>query len=140
MKHILILMLMLCSFMIKAQTFVLTSTTGGAVDSVTNAGTTYLTSGAVTGTKAIVSVQVTAAEISGTTAGTLSLLGSLDGTNFKAATLAEVSTAVNTYTATDVTSQTFIWRITGNPYKYYRVSWTGTGTMLDTFSAVMIAR
>lgn len=69
-----------------------------------------------------------AAETSGTTAGTVSLYGSVDGTNYRAI-------SSTTFTATDVATQGFIWTLTGSPVPYYRVTWTGSGTMVDTFTA-----
>lgn len=108
-------------------------------DTVVNAGTSYLTSPLIK-SDGNVSVQVVCTKISGTVAGTISLLGSIDGTNYKALTVEEASTAVNTYTATDVASQNFIWRIKGNPVQYYRVSWTGTGTMSASFSSKILSR
>lgn len=110
-----------------------------ASDTVVNAATGYLQS-QMKGSQESVAVQVVATKISGTVAGTLSLLVSLDGVNFKAAQLSEVATAVNTYTATDVASQTFIWRITGNPYLWYRISWAGTGTMSASFTGKILGR
>lgn len=102
-----------------------------ATDTVTNTGTAVLASGRIAG-QGKVSIQVNCTEISGTTGGTITLLGSLDGTNFKAVPTAETQTSVTTATAADVTTQTFIWRLNDNPFLYYRVSWAGTGTMSAT--------
>lgn len=103
---------------------------------VTNTGTGVLMGICpATGPGSNTAVQIIANKTSGTVAGTITLMGSLDGVNWKAATITEASTALNTYTATDVASQTFIWRLTGAPYLYYEVSWTGTGTMVATFTA-----
>lgn len=110
-----------------------------ASDTVTNTATNYLTSRANNGSAYTTTVQVNATKISGTVAGTISLLGSVDGVNFKAATIVEAATALTTYTATDVASQTFIWRINGSPYTYYRVSWTGTGTMSASFNGKVMS-
>ena len=109
-------------------------------DTAVNTTVTYLTAASTGGYKNHVTVQVNITKISGTVAGTLSLLGSIDGTNFKAILLPQVSTALNTYTATDVASQTFIWLVTGNPYTHYRVSWTPTGTMSASFNAKLLSR
>lgn len=106
-------------------------------DTVTNTGTSYLTL-ANKGAAETVTIQLVATKISGTVAGTVTLLGSLDGTNYKALTQQEVTTAIPTYTATDVASQTNIWVIKNNPYLYYRVSWTGTGTMSARFNALLM--
>lgn len=110
-------------------------------DSVVNAGTAYLstTSQLKSGVTSL-AIQWVGTKISGTIAGTVSLLGSVDGVNFKAATVAEASTAIPTFTATDVASQTFIWRLAASPYTYYRVSWTGASTMLATQTATIITK
>src|SRR3954470_13053093 len=111
---------------------------GSNTATVTNTGTGVLMIKAPSkGPGTSTAVQIVATETSGTTAGTITLLGSNDGVNWKAATIAEASTALTTYTATDLASQTFIWRLTGAPYLYYQVSWTGSGTMVDTFTATI---
>jgi hypothetical protein len=79
-------------------------------------------------------IQVNVTKISGTVGGTISLQGSLDGTNWKALNTAETQTALATVTATDATN-VYHWRLNGSPFLYYRVSWTGTGTMSASFSA-----
>jgi len=81
-------------------------------------------------------IQVNVTKISGTVGGTISLQGSLDGTNWKALNTAETQTALATITATDATNS-YHWRLTGSPFLYYRVSWTGTGTMAASFSALL---
>lgn len=106
-------------------------------DTVTNTGV-----GVVSTTTALSStqdydgttVQVVVTKISGTVGGTISLQGSLDGTNWKALNTAETQTALATITATDA-SNVYHWRLSGSPFLYYRVSWTGTGTMAATVAA-----
>lgn len=109
-------------------------------DTVTNTATAYLTSPRNLGPKQTTVIQVVCTKISGTVAGTISLLGTVDETNYKAVLLPQVSTALNTYTATDVASQTFIFHVTNNPYLRYRVSWTGSGTMAASFTAKILSR
>lgn len=106
-------------------------------DTVTNAATNYITTrtastNAGPGIQTTVVVNIT--KISGTVGGTITLQGSLDGTTYTALTTQETATALATLTAADATA-TRTWRIIGNPYRYYRVSWTGTGTMSASFSA-----
>lgn len=112
-------------------------------DTVTNGATNYLTSPInptrnPNKTQETV-IQVVCTEISGTTGGTITIQGSLDGTNFKAIPTEETQTGITTATAADVASQVFVWRIKGNPFLYYRVSWTGTGTMAASFTAKMLS-
>lgn len=102
-------------------------------DTVTNTGTAYLTSGRIAG-PGMVTIQVNVTKISGTVGGTISLLGSLDGTNFKALNTQETQTALATITAADA-SGAYHWRLSASPFLYYRVSWTGTGTMAASFTS-----
>jgi len=104
-------------------------------DTVTNTGTAYLTSALVSPAPAVTStIWVAVTKISGTVGGTITLQGSLDGTNFKAAYALNTATALAAFTATDA-SNTYHWVISGSPYRYYRVSWTGTGTMSASFTS-----
>ncbi len=138
-KLIFILLLAFVAQVATAQVSLL-STFGLTSDTTVNTGVTILTSPRNLGPKQTTVVQVTATKISGTVAGTISLLGSVDGTDFKAILLPQVATALNTYTATDVASQTFDFYVVNNPYLYYRVSWTGAGTMSASFTAKILSR
>lgn len=107
-------------------------------DTVTNTATITLTSTRVpVGNNVTVYVAVT--KISGTVGGTLTLMGSFDGTTFKALNTMDTQTALATITATDATN-TYHWRLNGNPMPFYRVSWTGTGTMSASFTSRLQAR
>lgn len=108
-------------------------------DTVTNTGTNYITNKAiVSGPGQTVSIQWTAVKLSGTVAGTVTLQASLDGLNFFALTGNSTveNTTISTFTPTDVATQTKSWVIKNNPFPWYRVSWTGAGTMAATQSAV----
>jgi hypothetical protein len=108
-------------------------------DTVTNTATQFLTSPRLAGAKETTTIQVNVTKISGTVGGTISLQGSLDGTNFKALNTAETQTALATITATDATN-VYHWRLNGNPFLYYRVSWTGAATMSASFSSKVMQR
>jgi hypothetical protein len=113
-----------------AQVINLKSANNLSVDTVTNTGTKYMTSGAIAGRLSAMTVQVDLTELSGTTAGTITLQYSLDGVTYF--TLA----ADSTYTATDVASQTFGWFVKSPAlFKYVRVKYTGSGTMSDKIFA-----
>lgn len=90
------------------------------LDTVTNAGTSYhdIT---VSGSYNSGVIQYVGTEISGTTAGTAILYGSVDGTNYVS--------LLDTLAQTDVTTNTKIWTQTRPIYPYYRVLITGSGTM-----------
>lgn len=108
-------------------------------DTVTDAGTASVTSSRIAGGGAgvTVTIQVNVTKISGTVAGTISLMGSLDGSNYKALNTAETQTALATITAGNA-SAVYHWRLNGNPFLYYRVSWTGAGTMAASFTAKIV--
>lgn len=109
-------------------------------DTVVNTATITLTSPRVgSGGTVAATVYVSVTKISGTVGGTLTLQGSVDGTTFKAINTPETQTALATITATDATN-TYHWRLNSNPFPYYRVSWTGTGTMSASFIAQVITR
>lgn len=112
-------------------------------DTVVNAATAYLTSPAMPNKAPNktqeTTIQVVITKISGTVGGTVTIQGSLDGTNFKAIPTEETQTSVTTATALDAT-QVFVWRIKGNPFVYYRVSYTGvTGPMSASFAAKILS-
>jgi hypothetical protein len=103
-------------------------------DTTTNAGTGSVKCNVISGTGTTTTIVVTVTKISGTVGGTLTLLGSLDGTNYKALTTPNTATALATYTATDATNR-YVWILSGNPFRYYKVEHVGTGTMSATLDA-----
>jgi len=108
------------------------------VDSVVNTGTSTLTTDLsrpiLKGLRA--TAQITITKISGTIAGSIVLQGSVDGIAWKTVQTYETQTALATLTATDVASQTFHYRL-AHAFPYYRWSWTGTGTMLASFTGTV---
>lgn len=139
-KSLLILALVAVGLGVQAQTSVeqsLKSVYNLTLDTVTNTGVVYLTSTRITGAAQTTTIQVNVTKIGGTVGGTISLQGSLDGTNFKALNTAETQTALATITATDA-SNVYHWRLNNSPFLYYRVSWTGTGTMSASFTAKLM--
>jgi hypothetical protein len=131
-----ILLFALCSFGAIAQSSLYQVLgTNLALDTVVNAATVTLTSKVLSQKPyANVLVWVNVTKISGTVGGTLTLQGSIDGTNFKALNTVDTQTALATITATDATN-TYHWRLGSSAFTYYRVSWTGAGTMSASFSA-----
>lgn len=108
-------------------------------DTVTNTATNFVTSPKSYGTNNLITVQVNVTKISGTVGGVISLQGSVDGVTFKAITLENAQTVLPTITATDATN-VYHFRLSSNPFLFYRVSWTGTGTMAASFGAQMLLR
>lgn len=139
-KLAMIALLMVAGFGAQAQTSVLQdlkSVYSLSSDTVANTATIYLSTASRVNGPGVVTVQVNVTKISGTVGGTISLLGSLDGTNYKALNTEETQTALATITATDATN-VYHWRLSKSPFLYYRVSWTGTGTMSASFTAKLM--
>ncbi len=95
-------------------------------DTTTNTGTSYLTVG-VSGWYNTVTIQSVVTKISGTVAGTVTLQGSVDGTNY--VTVNSSYADVTSYSPTNVATSSNLFVVTGSPYRYYRLSYTGAGTM-----------
>jgi len=95
-------------------------------DTTTNSANSYVTLG-VTNWYNTVTIQSVITKISGTVGGTCTLQGSIDGTNF--VTVSSAYADVTSYTPTDQTTNSKLFIVTGSPYRYYRLSYTGTGTM-----------
>lgn len=108
--------------------------TGAATDTVTNSGTAYV-SKAFKGGARVFGIQVAVTKVSGTVAGDIVLSGSLDGTNYhNLDTLAATNTTGTKYYAPFI--------ISGNaaPYTNYKVTHTGTGTMVSILSAILLGK
>lgn len=95
-------------------------------DTTTNTATSYVTL-PVQNWYNTVTIQSVVTEISGVTAGTVTLQGSIDGTNF--VTVNSSYADVTSYSPTDVATSSKLFVVTGSPYRYYRLSYTGAGTM-----------
>jgi hypothetical protein len=74
-----------------------------------------------------VTIQSVVTKISGTVAGTVTLQGSIDGTNY--VTVNSSYADVTSYSPTNVATSSKLFVVTGSPYRYYRLSYTGAGTM-----------
>ena len=131
---------------------------GNTIDTVDNTDniTKYIK---VTSAWQAMSIQVVITKISGTVGGTVTLVGSNDGTNF--VDISQPSVAItalrpaytDTLTPTNQTTNTKVWVIptqgTANvstnipvyaPYLYYGVKYVGTGTMSAKFRAYLVPR
>lgn len=121
-------------------------TTNIASDTVTNTAVNFLSSQLSTGGATSTSIVVNVTKISGTVAGTLTLYGcntacgktTATATNWTTVKQPDLQTAVPTITALDATGP-YSWVLSGSPYSYYRVSWTGAGTMAASFTAALMA-
>ena len=116
------------------------STYNSTSDTVTNTATNYVAT-TVTNAYTTITIQPIVTKISGTAAGTVTVQGSLDNVNFVSIPTAYLLGASNTLTVTNVTTSTALFVITkGAPYKYYRLSYTGSGTMSCSLKGLLSAR
>lgn len=106
----------------------LTSNYGNTIDTVTNTATNYVTK-QVTGSYTKVVIQPVVTKISGTVAGTVTLQGSIDGTNYVTVNTSYLLGGSATMSCANQTTNTKLFVVTGSPYQYYRLSYTGSGTM-----------
>lgn len=127
MKKLLIILLIGLSFGFSANAQVGTLTWdayGNTLDTLDNTETRYTTvaiSRPAYGFNFVLKVL----KISGTVAGTIAYQGSNDGT---------VYANISTTSATDASANYTYSVATFPPYKYYRISWTGSGTMSASVS------
>lgn len=105
-------------------------------DTATNTGTTYLQI-TLSNYYEKVSFQPVVTKVSGTAAGTVTLQGSVDGTNY--VTVNTSYSSAQTMSVTNVTTSTALLTVTSSPYRYYRLSYTGSGTMVCTLRGYVSA-
>lgn len=132
MKKVLFLMVLISAMFTiesKAQNVTLIALAAG--DTVVNAGTASKVINATAGYQGIV-IQAKATEISGTSAGTIKIQGSLDGSNYS-----DIGSA---YTVTDVASQSTMFYVTGPLPRYIKVLQTGSGTMSSVLTVRYVFR
>lgn len=102
------------------------SPTGVTSDTIATDTTKYLYTALINGVKKILNIVVTATELSGTTSGTLSVEGSVDGTSWYDVYNSADSTF--SYTMLDQAgAQVYRWKIENASDKYYRVKAAGDG-------------
>lgn len=131
-------MILMVSFAASAQTegtlrSLVSTTNGTALDTVnnTNSRSQLLR---VPGSYSAVTVLTTVTEISGTTAGSVKLWGSLDGTNY-----ALVDTA--SFSPVDqAAAQSHAWQVKPSTFTYYKVTYTGAGTMSAKLATKILRR
>ena len=127
-----------------AQTQVVKLQTAAKVDSaiVTNAGTGFITYNLQAKQGRTLVAQFI--KTSGVLAGTATLQGSNDGVTFYALTDATSTPTITTYTVTDAgtyaSPQIKTWYLNDHDSKYYRVTWTGSGTMVGYVKATLLTR
>jgi hypothetical protein len=108
-------------------TVMTSSTYGASSDTVTSTAAKYLVSGILPATQYL-RVAAVFTEISGTTAGTASLEGSIDGTIWFTLTRDNSDSAVASFSLTDVASQTVSWSLSDPTIRYVRLKTVGIST------------
>lgn len=104
-------------------------------DTATNTGTTYVQA-QVKNWYESVSIQAVVTKLSGTAAGTVTVQGSNDGTNYVTVNSSYITSS--TLSVSNVTTNTKVFILTGSPYNYYRLSYTGSGTMACTLKGYIL--
>ncbi|MEB3151458.1 MAG: hypothetical protein VKL60_20880 [Sphaerospermopsis sp.] len=137
MKNLLSIVFLFCLSLGAMAQSVVTMTVAGSP--VTNGGTATATA-TINNSYETATIQAVFAKTSGTLGGTATLQASLDGTNYATVPTAATVAGAATYTVTDVASQSVIFIINKAPYKFYRISWTGTGTMVGTLTAYILPK
>lgn len=123
--------LMLCvAFNTNAQVI----TMGGSAGAVVNTATAYNTQ-KVEGGYTSAAIQTVITKVSGTVGGTVTLQGSIDGTNYETVDLSYTVDSVATFTPTDVATNSVIFLMNGAQFAYYRIKYVGTGTMSATVTS-----
>lgn len=128
--------MLLVSFQVNAQSNIgnLLSVHSLPLDTVVNTAAESLTI-AVAGPQANVSIVATVTEISGTTAGTVRLWGSIDGTIYA------LVDGAGTFSPADVAgAQSYAWKVSPSAFTSYRLIYTGAGTMSAQFKAKALWR
>lgn len=122
-------------------TAALSSTYSKVTDTVTSTAAHYMVSSILPATLKITAV-ATFTELTGTTSGTATIEGSLDGTSWHPLLVNGTTTAQPSYTVTDVASQVTSWDLIYLDDRYLRVKVVGGGTTSYTVAVkyVGIAR
>lgn len=131
---------MTLSSLVSAQTYTMTQSGDTVVNTATKACSLKI---ARPQKRITVAAQIV--KVSGTVAGTLTMQGSVDGVNFFTVDSASYITDGNinspaTYTATNVALQQKVWIFDGAPYLWYKLSYTGSGTMSAILNGYILPR
>lgn len=111
----------------------------GSGDTVTNTATktNYLK---MSGAFKKVTIQTLITKISGTVAGAVTVQGSLDGTNYNTVDSVLYSNKKIYVSANTTGVQSTIFIVNDSPYLYYRVTYTGVGTMSASIYSYILGR
>jgi hypothetical protein len=117
------------------------SNMNGNGDTITNTGTKYNTLKIGETANAFITIQANITKLSGTVGGTISIEGSLDGTNYVALDSVLFVNSIPSQTATNTTGvKGYVFNISDNTYQFIRVKYVGTGTMSAKMSSLLLLR
>lgn len=125
--------LLAMAFAGSAQSSLLSTTSGGVLDTVTNTGVRIMGINTI-GYKETITATVVITKISGTNGGTMVPVGSDDGTNWH-----DIS-QITKDTVTVPNGNLIKGYSFQKGWKWYGVQWTGTGTMSGSISGKLVAR
>lgn len=132
MKNLVFLFALVIGLVFQSQAQRATTMPLAAGDTVTNSDTAAKIISPITGSYSGIVIQAKATEISGTSAGTIKVQGSLDGVNYDTLTAAK--------TVLDVASQTHSFYIAAPLPVYLKVLQTGSGTMSSVLSVKYVLK
>lgn len=133
-RSLLLFSVLAMAFIAPAQTSLLSNTSGGSLDTVTNTGVRVMAT-KFTGFRETITAIVLITKISGTQGGTMVPVGSNDGVTFTDISQATKDTVTVANAATVTKAYSF-----QRGYQWYGVQWTGTGTMAGSIQGKAIAR
>lgn len=133
-RTLLAVCLIAVAFVGYAQTSLLSQTSGGVLDTVTNTGVRIMALNTI-GYKETITATILLTKISGTQGGTMVPVGSDDGVNWNDISQATKDTVTVPNQATYVKGYSF-----QRGWKWYGVQWTGTGTMASSIAGKLVAR
>ena len=132
MKNLVFLFALVIGLVFQSQAQRATTIPLAAGDTAVNTGTASKVISPITSSYSGIVIQAKATELSGTSAGTIKIQGSLDGTNYD-----DIGSA---YTVTDVASQVKSFYIVAPLPVYIKVLQTGSGTMSSVLSVKYVLK
>lgn len=118
----------------QAQTTLLSTTSSGSLDTVTNTGVRIMAT-KLTGFRETITATIVITKISGTQGGTMVPVGSDDGVNWHDISQITKDTVTVPNQASYIKGYSF-----QRGWQWYGVQWTGTGTMASSISGKLNAR
>lgn len=133
-RTILATCLIAAAFVGSAQSSLLSTISGNALDTVTNTGVRIMGLNTV-GFKETATATIVITKISGTQGGTMIPVGSDDGVNWHGIAQLSKDTVTVPNQASFITGYSF-----QRGWKWYGVQWTGTGTMASSIAGKFVGR